>query len=70
LSERSTLTRQAITKHLVVLQEAGLVTGSKQGRENLFQIEPQALTTAHDALDTISKQWDSALARLKQHVEG
>ncbi|MAX25699.1 MAG: transcriptional regulator [Phycisphaeraceae bacterium] len=70
LSEGSDLTRQAITKHLTVLEDAGLVTGSRQGRENLFQIESDTLATAHDALDAISKQWDATLDRLKKHVEG
>ncbi len=69
LAEDSTLTRQAVTKHLRVLEEAGLVRGVRRGRENLFQLEPESLTTAREALDRISRQWDLALARLKTIVE-
>ena len=69
LTEGSTLTRQAITKHLRVLQEAGLVRGVRRGRENLFELEPEPLDEARRALDGISRQWDEALARLKSFVE-
>jgi DNA-binding transcriptional ArsR family regulator len=69
LTEGSTLTRQAITKHLRVLEEAGLVRGVRRGRENLFGLEPEPLDEARRILDGISRQWDSALARLKSFVE-
>lgn len=69
LTDGSTLTRQAITKHLRVLQQAGLVCGIKQGRENLFKLEPEPLQHAREALANISRQWDDALARLKAFVE-
>ena len=69
LTEGSTLTRQAITKHLRVLQGAGLVRAVRQGRENLFELEPEPLEEARRALDGISRQWDEALARLKSFVE-
>lgn len=69
LSEGSTLTRQAITKYLRVLEDAGLVRGVRRGRENLFQLEPDSLKEVRDALDSISEQWDQALARLKSFVE-
>jgi len=69
LAEDSPLTRQAVTRHLLVLQTAGLVRGVRQGRENLFQLEPDALNEARQALDRISKQWDHALASLKAFVE-
>jgi DNA-binding transcriptional ArsR family regulator len=69
LAEGSTLTRQAITKHLRILEAAGLVRGVRRGRENLFQIKPKSLEEAKDALDVISRQWDLALARLKSFVE-
>lgn len=70
LSAGSDLTRQAITKHLNVLEDAGLVKGSRQGRENFFAFEPDALSDAQQALEAISKRWDIALDRLKKHVEG
>ncbi len=69
LTEGSTLTRQAITKHLRILEDAGLVRGVRRGRENLFQLEADSLRGARDALDSISRQWDQALARLKSFVE-
>jgi DNA-binding transcriptional ArsR family regulator len=69
LTESSALTRQAITKHLGVLQDAGLVRGVRRGRENLFELEPRPLDEARRALDGISRQWDEALARLKSFVE-
>jgi DNA-binding transcriptional ArsR family regulator len=69
LTEGSTLTRQAITKHLRVLQNVGLIRGVRRGRENLFELEPESLDEARRALDRISQQWDVALARLKSFVE-
>lgn len=69
LTKGSALTRQAITKHLRVLQDAGLVRGVRRGRENLFELEPKQLDEARRALDRISRQWDQRLARLKSFVE-
>ncbi len=62
-------TRQAIRKHLRVLEEARLIRGVRRGRENLFQIEPKTLHVAAQSLDAISRQWDDALARLQSFVE-
>ena len=69
LTQGSTRTRQAITKHLQVLRAAGLVRGVRRGRENLFELEPKPLAEAQRALESISRQWDAALARLKAFVE-
>ena len=69
LSERSRVTRQAITKHLEVLSGAGLVTSSRRGRERIWELDPRRLSEAHSYLDRISAQWDLALARLKAFVE-
>ncbi|HEY6329508.1 MAG TPA: metalloregulator ArsR/SmtB family transcription factor [Blastocatellia bacterium] len=69
LTQGSSLTRQAITKHLRVLQHAGLVRGIRKGRENLFEIEPSPLIRARRSLDRLSREWDDALARLKSFVE-
>lgn len=63
------VTRQAVTKHLHVLSDAGLVHGSRQGRESLWQLEPARLETARRSLDVISRQWDQTLGRLKSLVE-
>jgi DNA-binding transcriptional ArsR family regulator len=69
ITKGSSLTRQAITKHLRVLQGAGLVRGVRRGRENLFELRPRRVDEARRALDRISRQWDEALARLKSFVE-
>lgn len=69
LTEGSPLTRQAITKHLRVLQSAGLVRGVRRGRESLFELRPTRLDEVRRALGEISRQWDDALARLKTFVE-
>ncbi|WP_417388303.1 ArsR/SmtB family transcription factor [Gimesia sp.] len=69
LSQGESVSRQAITKHLQVLNEVGLVKGVRKGREKLFQVEQKPLDDLRLALDLISKQWDHALDRLKSHVE-
>jgi DNA-binding transcriptional ArsR family regulator len=69
LKKGSPLTRQAITKHLRVLEDAGLVRSERRGRESLFALDPEPLDEARRALDDISRQWDDALARLKAFVE-
>ena len=63
------MSRQAITKHLRVLSEAGFVRSSKRGREQVCGLEPKRLADAHRYLDKISMQWDDALDRLKKFVE-
>ncbi len=70
LTEGSRLTRQAITKHLRVLETAGIVHGVRAGRESLFEFDPKPLEEARQYLDLVSEQWDQALARLKRFVEG
>lgn len=69
LTEGSSLTRQAVTKHLKVLQHAGIVRHVKSGRESLFELNPQPLSEAKDYLTRVSEQWDEALSRLKAFVE-
>ncbi len=69
LTAGSGRTRQAITKHLAVLERAGLASKVRVGRESLFQLEQEPLGEAARLLDDISQQWDQALARLKAMVE-
>ena len=69
LSADTPVSRQAITKHLQVLSEAGLVRSSRRGREHVWDLEPKRLADAHRYLDRISQQWDDALDRLKKLVE-
>jgi DNA-binding transcriptional ArsR family regulator len=64
------LTRQGVTKHLRVLQEAGLVSSIRVGRESQFAFAPEPVAQARSYLDAVSLQWDEALARLKYFVEG
>ncbi|MBD8900042.1 metalloregulator ArsR/SmtB family transcription factor [Rhodanobacter sp. DHG33] len=69
LTAGTAITRQAVTKHLLVLADAGLVRDSWQGRERLWELEPSRLDEARRSLDAIAAQWDQALARLKRFVE-
>lgn len=69
LTQGSRLTRQAITKHLRVLEGAGVVRSIRAGRENLFEFRPQAVKDAQSYLERVSGQWDDALLRLKSFVE-
>jgi DNA-binding transcriptional ArsR family regulator len=70
LTEGADVSRQAVTKHLRVLADAGLVRGTRDGRENVWQLEPRRLAEARRLLDAISKEWDDTLDRLKAFVEG
>jgi DNA-binding transcriptional ArsR family regulator len=69
LTVGSEVTRQAITKHLRVMEEAGLVRSSQQGRESVWQLEQKRLADARRYLQMISAQWDQALGRLRSFVE-
>ncbi len=69
LAAGSSLTRQAITKHLRVLQRAGIVHSVRIGRESLFEFNPAPIEEMKNYLDRVSTQWDQALARLKAFVE-
>lgn len=69
LTEGSRLTRQAIAKHLRVLQDAGIVQSARSGRESLFTLDPKPLGQVKEHLELLSEQWDQALSRLKAFVE-
>ena len=69
LAEGATVTRQAIVKHLFVLEGAGLVKHEKSGREVLYDLHPEALDAARAFLDGVSAGWDRALDRLRCLVE-
>jgi|SRR5215471_15496250 len=70
LTHGSRLTRQAITKHLRVLENAAIVHSVRRGRESLFEFDPQPMEEIKKYLDFVSEQWDQALSRLKSFVEG
>ncbi len=63
------MTRQAVTKHLRVLEGAGIVHSVRTGRESLFAFDPRAIERIREYLDDVSEQWDRALSRLKAFVE-
>ena len=62
------VTRQAVTKHLGALADAGLVTATRRGRERLYQIAPQPLTAAVSWMADLGARWDERLAALRDHV--
>jgi len=69
LAQRAPVTRQAVRKHLAVLETAGLATSERHGRERIWRLQPGPLASAHTYLDQISRRWDAALERLEAHLE-
>ncbi|MDF3066638.1 MAG: Transcriptional regulator, ArsR family [Polyangiaceae bacterium] len=69
LSEGASISRQAVTKHLVTLKSSGLLEAKRQGRERVYQFAPARLQAARRYLDQVSTQWDDAIDRLRAHVE-
>jgi len=69
LTRGSRVTRQAISKHLRVLETAGIVRSVRHGREQRFEFRPHPIGEAKRYLDFVSAQWDEALGQLKSFVE-
>jgi DNA-binding transcriptional ArsR family regulator len=69
LTDGERVTRQAVTKHLYALAEAGLVRSTREGRERIWEIDPRRLSAATRFLEQISKQWDATIERLRAFVE-
>ncbi len=69
LTDGEQVSRQAITKHLEVLADVGLVTDEKRGRERLYALDAERLDDARAFLDQVSTRWDQAIARLRKLVE-
>lgn len=69
LTDGLDLTRQGVTKHLRVLQQAGIVASERVGRESRFAFTPAPIDEVRSYLDRVSRQWDAALGRLKAFVE-
>lgn len=69
LTRGTKITRQAITKHLRVLENAGVVHAVRSGRESLLEFDPKPIVEIQKYLELVSEQWDHALARLKLLVE-
>ena len=70
LADGQPISRQAVTKHLRVLETAGLVRSARAGREQRWELEAERLETAKAWLETLSKRWDERLERLRALVEG
>ena len=68
LADGLPMTRQGVTKHLRVMEDAGLVQSSAQGRERVWQLEERRLELARQHLESISREWDERLARLERFV--
>jgi DNA-binding transcriptional ArsR family regulator len=69
LTKGTDLTRQAVSKHLRVLEDAGIVASARSGRESRYQYRPQPVDEMRAYLDQVSRQWEEALLRLKTIVE-
>jgi len=69
LTEGTAITRQAVTKHLRVLEAAGLARSERSGRERVWTLDQRPLAKAREHLDLISRQWDEAIERLRAFVE-
>lgn len=69
LTDGGDVTRQAVTKHLRVLEDAGLVKSLRAGRESVFELQPRRLSDARRLLELISTEWDDTLERLRAFVE-
>ncbi len=69
LARGASVSRQAITKHLRVLEQAGIARSSRTGRESIWELQTRRLSEVRRYLDQISKQWDTALGRLRAFVE-
>ena len=69
LTQTTEISRQGVTKHLNVLAEAGVVRDVKMGRERLWQLEPARIDEARRTLESIGREWEMALGRIKSFVE-
>ena len=69
LTAGTEVTRQAVTKHLLVLADAGLVKSERSGRERRWELEPDRLQVARRYLDQIADQWTERLGALARHLE-
>jgi DNA-binding transcriptional ArsR family regulator len=69
LSQRLPVTRQAVAKHLVVLDRAGLVHGVAAGRERRYRVDDYQLSRAAEQLATVGSGWDGRLRRIARIAE-
>ena len=69
LTAGSSVTRQALTKHLHVMETSGLISGTRRGRECRWQLDRSRFDEARHYLEMISTQWADTLERLRKFVE-
>ena len=69
LTEGTGISRQAVTKHLRALRDAGLLRSTRAGRQRIWELEPKGLDRVQRQLEVISRQWDAAIERLRAFVE-
>ncbi len=69
VTQAVSVTRQAATKHLELLETAGLVVSSRRGRERIWTLRTEPLIDAGDYLAQLSRRWDTAIDRLRAYVE-
>ena len=69
LADSLPITRQAVSKHLAVLERAGLVEGQKHGRELLYRVNVEQLDRATQSLSDLADTWDKRLTRIKRLAE-
>lgn len=69
VTQALSITRQAATKHLQLLETAGLVSSGRSGRERIWTLQTKPLTQAGDYLIQLSRRWDAAIERLRAYVE-
>jgi DNA-binding transcriptional ArsR family regulator len=63
------VSRQAATKHLLLLEAVGLVSSQRHGRERIWRMQPRPLAEASEYLTALSQRWDRAIERLRAFVE-
>lgn len=69
VTQAVSVTRQAATKHLELLEAVGLVSSSRRGRERIWTLQTRQLIDAGDYLNQLSRRWDAAIDRLRAYVE-
>lgn len=69
VTEVVAVSRQATTKHLLLLESVGLVSSERSGRERIWRVRPEPLADASEYLERLSQRWDHAIDRLRAHVE-
>lgn len=69
VTEVVAVSRQATTKHLLLLESVGLVSSERSGRERIWRVRPEPLADAGEYLEKLSQRWDRAIDRLRAHVE-